>query len=332
MMADKISEKIKERLPGIREQIPLKDFTNYKIGGPAKYFFNAENKQDLMKAIKTAKDFNLPVFILGGGSNVLVSDKGFDGIVIKISNEPYGEQATKFQISNFNEVYAAAGAALDDLVDFTANAGLSGLEWAAGIPGATIGGSIYGHAQAFGDKISDVIKSVEAIDFRTLEIKNFSKKQCQFALKDSIFKRNKNLIIISAVLEFREKDSEEIKREIEKNISYRSMRHPIKFPSAGSTFVNPEAKIKNKKLLMEFPELAEYNKKGIIPAGYLISECGLAGEKFGMAQISEQHSNFIVNLGGAKASDVLNLIKLAKEKVKEKFGIELEEEVQFIGF
>ena len=115
-------------------------------------------------------------------------------------------------------------------------------------------------------------------------------------------------------------------------LDYRKAKHPINFPSAGSTFVNPEKPVKNKKLLKKFPELKEYNQKGVIPAGYLISKSGLSGKKIGSAKISEKHSNFITNLGGAKSKDVLSLIKLAKARVKKNFGINLETEVQLIGF
>ena len=337
MKKDKIFEEIKKALPRARTGVPLKNFTTFKIGGPAKYFFRARNKNDLIKAIKAADKLKLPVFILGGGSNLLVSDKGFKGLVIKI-------QAASYKIQG-NKVYAEAGADLTELVYATANAGLSGLEWSAGIPGITIGGAIYGHAQAFGAKMSDIVESAEAINLKTLEIKTFSKKQCQFSLKNSIFKKNKNLVIISALLEFKRKNPSQLKQQIKENISYREARHPICFPSAGSMFVNPEVIIKNRNLLMKFPELAEYNKKGVIPAGYLIVKCGLAGKKIGKAKISEKHGNFIVNLGGANpvrkssdfsngvsAKDVLALVNLAKKKVKKTFNIDLELEVQLMGF
>ena len=316
-------QKLEKELPGLKEKILLKDYTTYKIGGPAKYFFVAKNKKDLVRALNTAKKFKLPVFILGGGSNLLISDKGFNGLVIKmdINKVEFLEECA----------IAGAGANLTRLAYLTADNGLSGLEWSAGIPG-TVGGAIYGHAQAFGSKISDSIKSVEAVDIKTLKIKTFSKKQCQFSLKNSIFKKNKNLAIVSAVLKLQNKDSDEIKKLIGEFLKYRKERHPINFPSAGSTFVNPEIKIKNKKLLEKFPELSEYNKKGIIPAGYLVSKCGLAGKKIGSAQISDKHSNFIINLGGANAKDVVSLMKAAKIKVKKTFGINLQTEVQMVGF
>jgi len=318
-----VENKILQNLPGVQQNILLKDFTTYKIGGPAKYFFVAKTKEDLVMAIKIAKNLKLPVFILGGGSNLLVADKGFKGLVVKIEiseMEVYG-----------NEVVVGAGASLTKLSNLSADNGLSGLEWAAGIPG-TVGGAIYGHAQAFGTKISNSIKEVETINLKTLKIKKLSKEQCNFTLKNSIFKKNKNLVIVSAVLEFDGSDAKEIKNKIKEFLIYRKTRHPVDFPSAGSTFVNPEIKIKNKNLLEKFPELKEYNEKVTIPAGYLIAKCGLAGKKIGNAQISEKHANFIVNLGGADAKSIVGLINLAKRKVKKIFGVDLKTEVQFLGF
>ncbi len=318
-----MKENILQKLPGIQKKVLLKDYATYKIGGPAKYFFIARTKDDLIAAVKAAKKSKLPVFILGGGSNLLISEKGFKGLVIKIDIS-----GIKFQ---GNKAVAGAGAGLTKLAYLSGDNGLSGLEWSAGVPG-TLGGAIYGNAQAFGTKICDTIERIEAINLKTLELKSFTKKQCQFSLKNSIFKKNKNWVIVSADLIFQNKAIKEIKNKINEFLEYRKTRHPIDFPSAGSTFVNPELKIKNKKLLEKFPELNEYNKKGVIPSGFLIAKSGLAGKKMGKAQISEKHSNFIINLGGAKAKDVLSLMNLAKEKVKKNFGITLETEVQLVGF
>ena len=180
-----------------KANVLLKDFTTYKIGGPAKYFFVAKTKEGLMLAIKVAKEFKLSVFVLGGGSNLLISDKGFNGLVVKIGME-------NFELKN-NKIYAGAGAQMRSLSFFTAENGLSGLEWAGGIPGATIGGSIYGSAQAFGTKISQIIESVQALDLKTMKLKDFSNAQCKFSLKNSIFKKNKNLIIVSCVLNLKKR-------------------------------------------------------------------------------------------------------------------------------
>jgi len=322
-MKDKIFQKLKEELPEVQRQVLLKNYTTYKIGGPAKYFFVAKTKDSLVKILELAKMLKLQIFILGGGSNLLVSDMGFNGLVVKID--------IRDAKIDGNKTIVGAGVNITKLAYLSAHNGLSGIEWAAGVPG-TVGGSIYGNAQAFGTKISSIVESVQVIDTETLDINNFTKDQCQFSLKNSIFKKNGNLLIISAVLVFKTEGIELIKCRIKEFLEYRRSKHPMEFPSAGSTFVNPEIEIKNKKLLEKFPELKEYNQKGIIPAGYLIQKSGLAGKKIGKAQISEKHSNFIINLGGAKAKDVLALIKLAQKKVKNVFGIELEPEVQFVGF
>lgn len=286
---------------GIKKNISLAKHTTFKIGGPARYFCIAKTKKDLIEAVKKAKEQKLPFFILGNGSNVLALDKGYKGLVIKIEN-------CKLKIENCN-IYAEAGMKLDKLVKLAARESLTGLEWAVGIPG-TVGGAVYGNAQAFDIKMSDTLKSVEVFDSKTLRIKNLSKKQCRFSAKGSIFKKNKNLIILSAVLKLRKGNRKEIKKEIKEHLDYRKKNHPLSFSSAGSIFVN---------------------KPGKPPSSYLIEKCGLKGTKIGKAKISEKHAGFIVNLGKAKAKDVLKLIKIVKQKVKKKFGIVLEEEIRIIN-
>lgn len=304
-MADKVFEKLKTKLSGAQKNVLMKDFTTYKIGGPAEYFFVAKTKDDLAKAVQTAKKMKLNVLILGGGSNILVSDKGVKGLVIKLEAKSCKLQA--------NRVYAESGVKLNDFANFCRDNNLTGEEWAMGIPG-TVGGAIFGNAQAFGTKISDSIKSVEALDAKTTKILNFNKEQCQFSLKNSIFKKNRKPIILSAVFKLKPGKREEINEKIKEYMNYRKKNHPMNFPSAGSVFVNPE------------------RNGEVIRAGFLIEKCGLKGKKIGGAQISEKHANFIINTGNAKAKDVLALMKLAKQKVKRTFGINLETEVQLVGF
>jgi len=283
--------------------ILLKDYTSFKIGGPAKYFFKVKTREDLIKKIQMAKELNLPFFILGGGSNLLVSDKGYKGIVIKMENP-----CTSCQINlEKDKITAQAGMKLADLVKFSVEKNLTGLEWAVGIPG-TVGGAVRGSIQAFKKSISNIIESVEALDVLKLEIKNYQAKNCNFNYKESIFKKNKNLIILSCVFKLKKGNKEEIKKKIEYFLDYRRKNHPLDFPSAGSIFKNP----KNKK------------------AWELIKECGLEGKRIGNAQISKKHSNFIINLGDASSKDVLDLINLAKKQVKNKFGIEIEEEISYL--
>jgi len=278
---------IQKLLPGIKKNVLLKNYTTFKIGGRAKYFYAAKDKEDLIGAIALAKKKKLPFFILGGGSNLLISDRGFNGLVIKFG-QPLSLYVSK------------------------------GLEWAVGIPG-TIQGAVCGNAGAFKQSMQDAVKEVEVFDVKTGEIKNFKNKDCQFSYKDSIFKKKKNLIILSVKIKNRASEGSEDEDEnevliaskksnaqkIKEYLDYRKERQPLNFPSAGSVFKNPPG----------------------FSAGELIDECGLKGKKIGNVKISEKHANFIVNLGRGEAKDVMRLIKIIKNRVKKKFGVVLEEEI-----
>ncbi|MDP2967260.1 MAG: UDP-N-acetylmuramate dehydrogenase [bacterium] len=292
-------QQIKEELPGIKRNVSLKNYTTFKIGGPAKYFFEAKNKKDLIKAILVAKKFKLPFFVLGGGSNLLVSDEGFKGLVIKIL-------FSKFYFLN-SQISAEAGTILGQLVSATSNTGLTGLEWAAGIPG-TVGGAVFGNAGAFQKSMKDIVKEVEVLDAKDLRFKIYDFKKCQFGYRDSIFKHKKNLIILSIALNLKKGKKSEIKKKIKEYLNYKKQRQPLNYPSAGSIFKNPSG----------------------FSAGELIEKCGLKGKRIGQAKISEKHANFIVNLGNARAKDVKKLINLIKKEVKKKFKINLEEEIRFL--
>jgi len=222
-----------------------------------------------------------------------------------------------------NKIIAGAGTKLRELVNTSVKRGLTGLEWAVGVPG-TLGGAIYGNAGWPGDKknISAVIKSVEVLDIsREPKIKKFNKSACRFKYRDSAFKHNKNLIILGAELKLKKGNKIKIKKEITEIIKKRKNKIPIE-PSAGCVFKNPSPAQISPKFMAG---------KGF-SAGELIEKCGLKGKKIGNAQISEKHANFIVNLGGAKAKDVVKLIKIIKQRVKNKFGLKLEEEIRYLGF
>jgi len=322
-MKDNIFDCLKEKIPGVEKNTPLKNYTTFKIGGPAKYFFVAKTEEDLAKAIMCAKKLRIAFYVIGWGGNLLVSDKGFKGLIIKTGMK----NITAKDIT----VNVGAGVYSSEIVKFALEKSLSGMEWFVGIP-STIGGAVYGNAQAFGTKTSDVIKSVRAFDIRKLEFVDLPKEKCSFSLKSSIFKKKKNLIVISVELQLKQGDKKEIEKKVKEHLDYRKKFHPIEFPSAGSVFVNPEKEIKNKKLLEKYPELNEFNEKGYIHSGYLIEKVGLKGKKIGGAQISEKHANFIINVQDAKAKDILRLIALVKSKVKKEFGLILEQEVQQIGF
>jgi len=316
--------KFKKLLPGLKKNVSLKNYTTFKIGGPAKYFFETKNKKDLIKAILVAKSKKLPFFILGGGSNILVSDKGYKGLIIKIKNQ-------KSKIKNTNQkskiIETESDALLSQIVALALKNSLTGLEWAIGIPG-TVGGAIYGNAGAFKKSMKDITKTVTVLEIKNQKsnIKNLRNKDCKFCYRNSIFKQKKNLIILSATLQLKKGNKLKIEKRIKEYLNYRKETQPLNFPSAGSVFKNP----KN----FSAGELGEEDKSSSLSfaAARLIEECGLKGKRIGNVKISEKHANFIVNLGGGKAKDVKKLINLAKKKVKEKFGITLEEEICYLGF
>lgn len=313
---------IKKELPGVKENILLKKYTTFKIGGRASYFFIARKKEELIKSLKIAKKHSLPSFILGNGSNVLISDKGLKGLVIKLENKNY-------KIRN-SEIISDSGTPLFLLVREAVKRNLAGLEWAAGIPG-TIGGATRGNAGAFGKSMKDIIKEVEFFDLNNLKIKKIKNLKCNFSYRDSIFKRKRNFIILSACLKLMKGKKKIIKEKIREFLNYRKERHP-KQPSAGSIFKGVRAKDLGEKFFRKFPEAKNAVKEKGIPAAFLIDQCKLSGKKIGRAQISKKHPNFIINLGGAKTKDVIKLIHLIKKKVKNRFGITLEEEIQHLGF
>jgi len=292
---------LKKLLPEVRENVSLKKFSTFKIGGEAEFFFIASKKDDLIKSIRLARNFKLPFFILGNGSNLLISDRGFKGLVIKLEDRDYRSKG--------NKIYAKAGISLGQLVTVALKNNLMGLEWAVGIPG-TLGGAIYGNAGAFGKSMSNIIQEVEIYDIKSRKIKALKNKDCKFDYRESIFKNNKNLIIISAKLRLKKGNKEKIKQKMEAYLNHRIETQPLNFPSIGSIFKNPKGKF----------------------AAEMIEKCGLKGEKIGGVKISEKHANFIINPGKGRARDVVKLINLIKEKVRKKFRVNLKEEILYLGF
>ena len=282
-----------------QKNVLLKNYTTFRIGGRARYFFAAGTKEKIIWAIKRAKEKKLPFFILGGGSNLLVSDEGFKGLIIKIQN-------TKYQILN-TKIIAEAGTPLGQLVNIAAISGLSGLEWAVAIPG-TIGGAVFGNAGIPEGSMKDIVRKVEVLDVKDLSFRTYNSKECKFNYRSSIFKKKKNLVIISAELQLKKGDKNKIKEKIKKYLNRKKEKQPLNCPSAGSVFMNPEGFF----------------------AGKLIERAGLKGEKIGGAEISEKHANFIVNSGKASSQDVIKLINLIKKQVKKKFKVVLKEEIQFL--
>ncbi len=308
-----------EYIKGLKRNVPLAKYTTYKIGGSADYFLAVKNHNDIRTAFQFADDNSLPVFVLAGGSNTLFSDEGFKGLIVKIDNKEVK--------CNGNRMVAGAGAFMGDLVSQSADKGMKGLGWAGGLPG-TLGGAVRGNAGCFGGEIKDVIKEVLAME-PFGEVKTYKNKDCHFGYRDSIFKHNGE-IILSAVLNFVSGNPAELKAEVFDHIKYRQMKHRI--PSCGSVFKNIPLKTVPVEAQKRFKDKIKTDPIPVMPSAVLIAATGLAGKTIGGAKITEEHANIIVNFNNAKAADVLALINLAKEKVKKEFNVDLQEEVQLVGF
>lgn len=282
-----------------RQNEPMRAHTTFKIGGEADIFIIPASPAALISAVKKCTGLEIPYFILGNGSNLLVSDGGIEGAVISLAGingiSAEGEKIT-----------CGAGAMLSSVCLKALSLSLTGLEFAYGIPG-TAGGALYMNAGAYGGQMADVIESAECLT-ASGEIKTLKKEDMRLGYRSSVFKKG-GLIIISLTLALKKGDKAEIKAEMDELLNRRKQKQPLEYPSAGSTFKRPEGYF----------------------AGALIEKNGLKGLSVGGAQVSEKHAGFVINRGGATAADVKALIGKIQKKVFENDGVMLEPEVIFKG-
>jgi len=303
----------------IQEQVLLKDYTTFKIGGPADYFVIAQSLEDVQETVAYAKEKNLAILALGGGSNLLVSDAGFRGLVIKLD----------LQKLDFlgSELTVGAGVLVAYLINKSLEQGLTGLEFLAGVPG-TVGGAIRGNAGTYGLAMSDVVTEITYLD-ENYQVKTCQQNECNFAYRHSIFKEIK-AIIIEAKLKLAHGDLEAARKLVLERLQYRQNTQPNE-PSAGCIFKNIEFKevdiddIKKRGLVID-----QFVKHQKIPTAYLIEQAGLKGYTIGGVQISAKHANYMVNVNQATAEQVVMLISFIKQQIRDKYGIQLQEEVQLI--
>ena len=277
----------------------MKNYVHFKVGGPADILLIPENKEQVIKSIQICKENNIPYFVVGNGSNLLVKDGGIKGVVIKLN-----------EVKNINvmgeTIEAECGAMLKDVSAKALKESLTGFEFACGIPG-TIGGAVFMNAGAYDGEISQVIESAEVID-NNGEIKVLSSEELELGYRTSIVMK-KNYIVLSARFKLKHGEVRKIKEIVEELTSKRESKQPLEYPSAGSTFKRP---------------VGYY-------AGKLIQDAGLKGYSIGGAAVSEKHSGFVINKNNATAKDILDLIRHIQNVVKEKFGVDLHPEVRIIG-
>lgn len=308
-----------------KRQVPLKLYSNYKIGGAAHYFYEPKNQDQIIRALE--KWDSDKIFILGGGTNILFNDDGFDGLVLK--------PAVKILRKENDRVVVGAGVEIGELLDFCVSHSLAGLEWAGGLPG-TIGGAVRGNAGAFGGEIKDVIEEVISIDFskRPLKIVRRTGRQCRFKYRDSVFKSGKTAgkeLILKVILRLQLGDRKKIQQIIDEKIQWRQLRQPLDYPNIGSIFKNvPVTDVDFKQKMVKADNIEKHIKQDpfpVVPAATFIDKCGLKGVSCGGAMIAQKHPNFIVNALDAKAQEVKALILLVKNEVYNRYGVRLEEEV-----
>ena len=292
-------------LPGLRLKLaePLARYTSMKIGGPADYFIEVENGAVLAAVLQLLRRFDIAVSLLGNGSNVLVSDRGVRGAVIRLAGE--FKKITWQDEGDFVRVQVGAAYAVTLFVREAARKGYAGLEFAEGIPGS-VGGALVMNAGAYGSEFERVVEQVETVN-PTGEPITFTRAHMTFSYRDSHLPAG--TLVTRVTLRLRKANAAEVDSQLRALVGKRKSSQPAGFPNSGSMFRNPPG---------------DY-------AGRLIEAAGLKGKRLGQAQIAERHANFIVNLGGAKAKDVRQLMDLARAEVKRQFGVELIAEVKLLG-
>lgn len=301
-MEQKLYEKLSAVLSEDRVRLsePMKKHTTFRIGGAADYFVMPRTNEEVRQAVAVCRERQVPYSIVGNGSNLLVSDEGYRGVVIQIFKE-----MSRAEVKG-THIRAQAGASLAKIAGIALEAGLCGFEFAAGIPG-TLGGACVMNAGAYGGEMKDVLVNVTVLDEEG-RIITINKEALELGYRTSIIAK-KGYVVLEAVIELREGNQEEIRRLMNELKDKRTSKQPLEYPSAGSTFKRPEGYF----------------------AGKLIQDAGLRGFRVGDAMVSEKHCGFVINAGEASAAEVDLLMKQVSEKVQAQFGVKLEPEVKRLG-
>lgn len=293
---EKVIEKTK-----IRYNESMKKHTTIKIGGEAKCLVLPSSVDDIINVLKYAKQNNIKYYVIGNGSDIIVRDEGFDGLVIKISNK-FDEVKVEGE-----RIVASAGTSMPKLSQIAKQNSLTGMEFACGIPG-TVGGGIRMNAGAYGSEMSNVVETITYLD-DNCNIVTMQNHEACFSYRHSIFMDNPSYVVLSATFKLKNGNIEEIEKIMLENSTARRTKQPLEYPNAGSTFKRPEGYF----------------------VGKLVSDAGLRGYTIGGAQVSKKHTGFIINIGNATCKDVEELISYIQKVVYEKFNVKLQTEIEFIG-
>lgn len=310
--------------PDARLNEPMSAHTNLRIGGPARLYVALGDADQIVQAVRVAEEAGVPWYVFGGGSNLLVADTGFEGLVI---------QATLRDLRTEGEsVHAGAGAITALVARKAADAGLTGFEWAIGVPG-TMGGAVYGNAGCYGGEMKDVITAVDAYDIAQKKRVTYTNAECQFGYRESRFKKERHLIF-GCTIKLAPGDKNTANARMKEIVDTRKEKQPLDASSAGCAFKNfeftNEADIAKLQSVTDVPEAMVRAKR--IPAGWLVDQAGLLGTSVGNISVSQKHGNFLVQKSGATAADTVALMQNIKKTIQERFGIVLQEEVQLLGF
>jgi UDP-N-acetylmuramate dehydrogenase len=306
-------------VPGLEiiESAPLRDYTRFAIGGPARFLADTSTESALAEAMRIIQGSGAKHAVMGGGTNLIVSDEGFAGIVLRYANRALEIEGATVRV--------AAGAVLQELVDSAIAAGLRGLETMTGIPG-WVGGAIYGNAGAYGHSIQERVESVRFFDGAS--VREIGNAACEFHYRDSIFKRRKDWIILSAVLRLDRAEPAGLRATAEAILEVRNEKYPPTMRCAGSIFKN--------LILLDLPAAVQAQipervvREGKVPSAYFLELAGAKGMVSGGVRVATYHANLIYNDGGGTALEVRQLIGELQRRVRDQFGIELEEEVQYV--
>lgn len=298
-----LARTLRERFPELelREHEPMSRHTTFRIGGPARLMALPWDRKEAAAVVRTAAEAGVRPFFLGNGSNLLVSDQGYEGLIIKSSGLDQTREVNR-------RLRAESGIPLARLAMAALGRGLTGLEFVHGIPG-TLGGAVVMNAGAYGGEMAQVLTAVTYLD-ETGKINTIPASECGLSYRHSLFSDHPDWLILEAEMELQPGEAEDIRARMDDLAARRREKQPLEWPSAGSTFKRPEGHF----------------------AADLIDQCGLKGLSVGGAQVSEKHAGFLVNKGNATAADMLGLIDLVKERVLRETGVELEPEVKFLGF